>query len=196
MLTYSQGGLMTTDKNTSRSAPAYQEYASDILANRSYRAMTLAERGLWDTLRKECWVNGSVPSSKIELAKYLGLPHEKIVEVLTPNLMKWFKELGSDLICPELDSYRLALEDRRQRLSDGGRNGGRKTQASRRNNNEPSLEARVKPLSRDETSRDEEKGRESSKKSLIIGETDKWLEDYGDGKPTQDNAYFRQSKGY
>ena len=187
---------MTTDKNTNRAAPAYQEYASDILANRSYRAMTLAERGLWDTLRKECWVNGSVPSSKPELAKYLGIPQDMANELLTPNLMKWFKVLGSDLSCPELDSYKLALEDRRQRLSDGGRNGGKKTQASRRNNNEPSLEARVKPLSRDETNRDEEKGRESSKKSLVIGETDKWLEDYGDGKPTQDNAYFRHSKGY
>ena len=187
---------MATDKNTNRAAPAYQEYASDILANRSYRAMTLAERGLWDTLRKECWVNSSVPSSKPELAKYLGIPQDMANELLTPNLMKWFKVLGSDLSCPELDSYKLALEDRRQRLSDGGRNGGKKTQASRRNNNEPSLEARVKPLSRDETSRDGEKGRESSNRSLVPGETDKWLEDYGDGKPTLDNVYFRHSKGY
>ena len=63
---------MSTHKARKRPAPAYQEYASDILANRSYRAMTLAERGLWDTIRKECWVNGSVSSSKPELAKYLG----------------------------------------------------------------------------------------------------------------------------
>ena len=187
---------MTTDKNTSRAAPAYQEYASDILANRSYRAMTLAERGLWDTLRKECWVNGSVPSSKIELAKYFGLPHEKIVEVLTPNLMKWFKELGSDLICPELDSYRLVLEDRRQRLSDGGRNGGRKTQASRRNNNEPSLEARVKPLNRDETSRNEQIRRGSTKENLSMEEHKEWLEDLENGKPPLPNDYLNQSKRY
>ena len=69
---------MATDKNTNRAAPAYQEYASDILANRSYRAMTLAERGLWDTIRKECWVNGSVPSSKPELAKYLGVRRQRV----------------------------------------------------------------------------------------------------------------------
>ena len=158
--------------------------------------MSLAERGLWDTIKKECWVNGSVPSNKIELAKYLGLPVEKVMESMTPNLMTSFKVVDSDLICPELDGYRLQIEDRRQRQSDGGKNGGKKAQSNRRNENEASLEARVKPLSRDETSRDEERGRESSKKSLVIGETDKWLEDYGDGKPTQDNAYFRQSKGY
>ena len=28
-----------------RKAPAYQEYASDILANRTYRLMTLQEKG-------------------------------------------------------------------------------------------------------------------------------------------------------
>jgi hypothetical protein len=123
---------MPTDKKRNRPAPAYQEYASDILANRSYRAMTLAERGLWDTIRKECWVNGSVPSSKTELAKYLGLPPDKINELFTPNLMKWFKQLGSDLVCPELDAYRLVLEGRSQSMSIGGGNGGRKTQENRR----------------------------------------------------------------
>ena len=38
---------MTTIKTSDRPAPAYQEFASDILANRSFRAMSLAERGLW-----------------------------------------------------------------------------------------------------------------------------------------------------
>ena len=187
---------MATDKNTNRAAPAYQEYASDILANRSYRAMTLAERGLWDTIRKECWVNGSVPSSKPELAKYLGIAQEMANELLTPNLMKWFKVLGSDLSCPELDSYKLALEDRRQLLSDGGRNGGKKTQASRRNNNGPSLEARVKPLSRDETSRNEQIRRGSSKENLSMEEHKEWLEDLENGKPPLPNDYLNQSKRY
>ena len=187
---------MATDKNTNRAAPAYQEYASDILANRSYRAMTLAERGLWDTIRKECWVNGSVPSSKPELAKYLGIPQDMANELLTPNLMKWFKVLGSDLSCPELDSYKLALEDRRQRLSDGGRNGGRKTQASRRNNNEPSLEARVKPLSRDETSRNEQIRRGSTKENLSMEEHKEWIEDFENGESPLPNGYLNKSNRY
>jgi hypothetical protein len=187
---------MPTDKRRNRPAPAYQEYASDILANRSYRAMTLAERGLWDTIRKECWVNGSVPSSKTELAKYLGLPPDKINELFTPNLMKWFKELGSDLVCPELDAYRLVLEGRSQSMSIGGGNGGRKTQENRRNKTKATLEARVKPLSREETNGDEKKGRESSKENILSDEDRRWLQEYGDGKPPTTNDYLKQSKGH
>lgn len=186
---------MLTEKMTTRSAPAYQEYASDILANRAYRAMTLAERGLWDTIRKECWVNGSVPSSKPELARYLGLSLDKVNELLTPNLMKWFKVLNTDLICPELDEYRLLIEHRRQRLSAGGRNGGIKSQANRRTSGEATHQASVKPLSRDETSRDETRGEGSSNKNILSVEDKKWLRGYGDGKPPQSNEYRRQSRG-
>lgn len=41
-------------ENLERDLPAYLEYASDILSNVNYRLMSLAERGLWDTMRKEC----------------------------------------------------------------------------------------------------------------------------------------------
>ena len=187
---------MPTDKTRNRPAPAYQEYASDILANRSYRAITLAERGLWDTIRKECWVNGSVPSSKPERAKYLGLPPEEINKLLTPNLMKWFKELDSDLMCPELDAYRLVLEDRSQSMSKGGSNGGKKPQENRRNKTEATIEAKVKPLSREETRRDEKRVRESSKENIHNYEDRKWLQEYGDGKPPTTNDYLKQSKGH
>ena len=187
---------MSDDKSTNRPAPAYQEYASDILANRSYRAMTLAERGLWDTIRKECWVNGSVPSSKTELARYLGLPFEKVSELFTPNLMQWFKVHNNDLVCPELDAYKLILEDRRQRLSTGGSKGGRKTQANRRISSKGTPEASLKPLSRDETSRYEQSGEGSSKKNLLSDEDKKWLKGYGDGKPPQPSEYLKQSRGY
>jgi hypothetical protein len=187
---------MSDYKKSNRPAPAYQEYASDILANRAYRAMTLAERGLWDTIRKECWVNGSVPSSKPELARYLGLPHDIVNELLTPNLMKWFRVLNNDLICPELNAYRLEIEGRRQRMSDGGRSGGRKTQSNRRNISEAPLQAKVKPLSRDEMSRDEQRGGESSNKNILSDEDEEWLKGYGDGKPPQPSEYLKQSRGY
>jgi hypothetical protein len=191
-----KGVLMSTNKTVCRPAPAYQEYASDILANRSYRAMSLAERGLWDTIKKECWVNGSVPSHKPELAKYLGLPLENVIELMTPNLMTSFKVVDSDLICPELDGYRLQIEDRRQRQSVGGKNGGKKAQSNRRNENEASLEARVKPLSRDETSRNEQKRRESSKENLSMEEHKEWIEDYENVKPPSPNDRLNQFKRY
>ena len=187
---------MPNNKTTYRPAPADQEYASDILANRSYRAMSLAERGLWDTIKKECWVNGSVPSNKPELAKYLGLPLEKVIELMTPNLMTSFKVVDSDLICPELDGYRLQIEDRRQRQSDGGKNGGKKAQSNRRNENEASLEARLKPLSRDETSRNEQKRRGSSKENLSMEEHKEWIEDFENGESPLPNGYLNKSNRY
>lgn len=187
---------MTNEKKSNRPAPAYQEYASDILANRSYRSMSLDERGLWDTIRKECWVNGSVPSSKTELAKYLGLPQDKLDAALTPNLMRWFKVQNSDLTSPELDAYRLEVEDRRRRMAEGGRSGGRKTQENKRISPEAPLKPLVKPLSRDEMSRDEKSGEGSSNKKPISDDHKEWLDGFGDGKPSQLNEYRKQSRGY
>ena len=62
-----------TSSTKKRDAPAYQGYASDWLANRKWRLMSLGERGLLDTMRKECWVNRSVPSNVEEIAKIFNL---------------------------------------------------------------------------------------------------------------------------
>ena len=105
---------MTAIKTSKRPAPAYQEYASDILANRSYRAMSMAERGLWDTIRKECWVNGSVPSSVPVLAKYLGIDANHLQQLLSPTLISWFNITNEDITSPEIDTYRLKIELQRQ----------------------------------------------------------------------------------
>jgi hypothetical protein len=114
----------------------------------------------------------------------------------TPNLMTSFKVVDSDLICPELDGYRLQIEDRRQRQSVGGKNGGKKAQSNRRNENEASLEARVKPLSRDETSRNEQKRRGSSKENLSMEEHKEWIEDYENVKPLLPDDNLNQFKRY
>ena len=66
-----------------RDAPAYQEYASDWLANRKWRLMSLGERGLLDTMRKECWVNRSVPSNIEEIAKIFNLQEDEVSKCLT-----------------------------------------------------------------------------------------------------------------
>ena len=52
--------------------PAYQEYASTMLADISFRSMNLEERGLLYTLRLECWANGSLPSDITTLSIVLG----------------------------------------------------------------------------------------------------------------------------
>jgi len=187
---------MITMKSSNRPAPAYQEYASDILANRTYRAMTLAQRGLWDTIRKECWVNGSVPSSIPELAKYLGLDMNEVTKLMDSKLMAWFEKNNADLTCPEIDAYRLKIELQRQSMSNGGRNGGKKTQANRRKEGEATLEGRVKALSRDESNRDELNGEEFSKENIDMREHSAWIDEFQNTKSSSSSSYLMQSKGY
>lgn len=112
-----------------RKAPAYQEYAADVLSNREFRIATLAERGLIYTLRNECWVNGSVPSDKEKLAKYLGVSIDAIETNLTASVMNQFVVVGEALRCPELDDYRNHLQDIREKQSKGGKKGALTTNA-------------------------------------------------------------------
>jgi hypothetical protein len=187
---------MTAIKISKRPAPAYQEYASDILANRSYRAMSMAERGLWDTIRKECWVNGSVPSSVPVLAKYLGIDATHLQQLLSPTLISWFNITNEDITSPEIDTYRLKIELQRQGMSEGGRNGGRKSQENRRKKDEATLEGRVKPLSRDEKRGEELNRKESSKEVINIEDHKAWIDDFDRTTPPSSNLYLKQSKGY
>ena len=48
-----------------RKPPAYQEYASSMLANRAFRLMDASTRGVFYTMRLELWAN--------DTQKWLGL---------------------------------------------------------------------------------------------------------------------------
>lgn len=105
-----------------RDAPAYQEYAASILAQIPFRTMTFQDRGLLYTMRLECWVNGRLPSTNIDLAKVLGMPVSEIAQSL-PVVMPYFEIVDNFIICPELDSYRAHLADRKLKQSKGGKLG-------------------------------------------------------------------------
>lgn len=137
-----------------RPAPAYQEYASDILANAQYRMMTLSERGLLYTMRKECWVNGSIPANPNDLASYLKFEVQEIQTCLSKKVLSFFKAQEESLICPELEQYRQMLEDRNRKMSEGGKKGGKTTQ-NRHRGKQSTPEPTIKPLSRSEMSGDE-----------------------------------------
>ena len=71
-----------------RPPPAFQEYASDTLANIEFRLLSLPERGLRATMRLECWVNVYVPANPQELAK-----------IKQQNLAhRWF--VRAEAVCP------------------------------------------------------------------------------------------------
>ena len=179
-----------------RPPPAFQEYASDMLANYQYRMMTLAEKGLFDVLRRECWVNQQVPFAPVELSAYLGIQLSEIEKNLTTRVLAFFKEKNHSLTCPELDSYKTMLLQRKEKIANGGRIGGKTTQA-RHKFFKGTLESTLKALSREEISRDE--SNKDEKKSLEKGitkeEQDEWVSDY-DSSPECSASYLTASNGH
>jgi uncharacterized protein YdaU (DUF1376 family) len=106
-----------------RKPPAYQEYAATILADRNFRLMTLAERGLFFSMRLECWQNGEVPAIDNDLAKYLGYEVSEIKIALTSRVKSFFMLNDSSFNSPELEDYRQHLDERKTKQSEGGRRG-------------------------------------------------------------------------
>jgi hypothetical protein len=122
--------------DSKRPPPAYQEYAATMLADRGFRSMSAAERGVLFTMRLECWVNGSVPADPTSLARVLGIEVAEVKRALTPRVLRHFDEAMHDeervLVCPQLDDYRRQLEERQSRMSAGGRRGAVHTNQARR----------------------------------------------------------------
>jgi len=112
-----------------RPAPAYQEYASSIIASIEFRSANMAARGLWWTLRLECWANGKVPSDPKRLARVLGVTDD--LAPLLAEIASFFEDDGEYLTCPELENYRNELNERRSKQSAGGKSGAEKTNASK-----------------------------------------------------------------
>ena len=108
-----------------RDAPAYQEYAAAMMANARYRLMTLAQRGLLDTLRRECWVNAGLPDKPETLAKMLGFDVAEINAAL-PAVMPFFAIKGGLIVCPELDDLRATYADRQERQAADGKRSAEK----------------------------------------------------------------------
>ena len=178
-----------------RRAPAFQEYAADMLANAHYRMMSLEEKGLLHVLRNECWVNDRIPSKHDELARYLGLEVEKVAMCLSSRVMTFFIFKNEFLICPELDSYRAKLNEKSNKLSAGGSKGGRRTQENNKKN-KASLEASLKLLSRDESNKEEKKLDDFRSLDKGISEqlSDPWIDEY-DASPDASILYINASRG-
>ena len=178
-----------------RPAPAYQEYASDMLANAKYRMMSLSERGLLDTMRKECWVNHKIPKNPEDLARYLGFELKEINQNLTEKVLGFFKEIDNELICSELEDYRQNQKERERKMSEGGRRGGKNTQ-DKIKSDKGTLQATIKPLRRDETSRNELSGGEIRllEGEITNTEIDPWVVEY-EKAPAAGISYLKASRG-
>lgn len=168
---------------TKRDLPAYLEYASDMLANINYRLMDLSERGLWDTMRKECWVNGKIPSKVEDLARILNLPLDVIKTNLTDRVVSFFLQSDGFFTSPELDNFKAMKLNSRDAMAIGGARGGRKTQNDIREA-KGTLKGGHKPLNRNEMNRSEWKRKESPRSVDLSPEHQEWIDDY-EGKKNE-----------
>jgi len=113
-----------------RDPPAFQEYAANMMACTDYRVLDMPLRGMLMSMRLECWVNRTVPSSPRVLAKVLGCDL-KLAERAIAELVAFFTVDGDKLRCPELDRYRAHLDEESRKKSEGGKAGAAKTNAAR-----------------------------------------------------------------
>ena len=121
--------------------PAYMEYAANILAKREWRSMTLAERGLWISMKLECWPNQGIPADETQLSHYLRISEDELRHNL-PQVMWHFDSTSEDIFCPSLEKYRDEQDARIAKQAAGGKRGAAKTNAKRSN---PPAEALIQP---------------------------------------------------
>jgi|ERR1039457_211591 hypothetical protein len=113
-----------------RSAPAFQEYAAQMIAQLPFRTMTLQHRGLLYTMRLECWVNMRLPQNPDALAKVLGFDVGEVAGSLAA-VMPFFEVVDGFIISPELEQYRTYLAERKIKQSQGGKRGSAITNTKR-----------------------------------------------------------------
>ncbi len=183
-----------------RDPPAYQEYAASTLANRNFRLMTLAERGLFHTLRLECWQNSQVPATINELAKYFGFDAGDIKGALSEKVKSFFSEENGLFTCPELEDYRQHLKEIRANQSKGGKKGAAITNAKINKPRKPTNISNVgKSSSNSQVPRQLgvrslvklSSVKQSQAQSLESNINDGWVNDYDQAEHSVDNEYSR-----
>lgn len=172
--------------------PAFQLYASDMLASQFFKRASLVERGLLLTMLAEVWVNGTVPADARQLALTLGISAQAVESAMGALVRAHFREAPQgegeepQLYSPDLEGQKQHLSERRRKLRAAGQKGGRATQARERNSEsgragpQAGLEASLKPLSRGEKKREDsfQGGAMNENKGNAVGADDPWLKAY------------------
>ncbi|MBT8582655.1 YdaU family protein [Polynucleobacter paneuropaeus] len=106
--------------------PAYQEYPADILNNESFIQMSMAERGLYWTLRMYGWKNSTLPSNYKALSKLVGLSLEEFESLYKEHVCLFFCpsiDIEGRMVCPALEGYKEKLLADREKRSAAGKKG-------------------------------------------------------------------------
>lgn len=181
-----------------RNPPAFQCYAASLIADRNYKLMSPAERGLFMSMYLDSWVNSRLPADTKELAKYLGFEEECIRLNLTDKVLHFFKKDGEDYICPELEDYRKTLVDRNLAKAMGGKKGAELKKQKRAmdellNKGQPIGYPQGIPLGPlDKTKTIQNNTNSLLGKNVLSAEHQAWVDDYNDESA---DDYLRASKG-
>lgn len=111
------------DFRRTKENPGLMIYPADMLSSRRYQTMSAEERGVLDSIRNECWVNGSVPANKALLAKILLLEIDEVRRGLTERVLHYLDEENGEFTMPDVERYRAEKEEVRRKQSQGGKKG-------------------------------------------------------------------------
>jgi uncharacterized protein YdaU (DUF1376 family) len=114
-----------------KDVPYFPCYAANILSSRSYRLMSLSERGLWISIWMECWINGGVPANFKEMAKILNFPEDEVRHAFSSLHSTFIHEESGQYISKELNEYRSGYEERREKQRLGGIKGSERKKEKR-----------------------------------------------------------------
>ena len=107
----------------------YPWYVDKWRSNRKVARMTPAERGIYRELLDECWLEGSIPSDPDELCEIAHCTRAEL-DVAWPAIWKCFSERADGrFVNAKIAAVLLAQAEALARQKDGGRRGGKSTQA-------------------------------------------------------------------
>ena len=117
-------------------SPWYPEFAANNMANIVYRIQTLQERGLLLSMKNECWVNDRLPENTELLSRILGFT-EKEVRLSLPGVMSFFAVSEGYIFCPELESKKKELFEKKEKAKINGARGAAITNGKRKGPKSP-----------------------------------------------------------
>ena len=175
-----------------KDVPYFPFYAANIMSNRAFRLMSLKERGLFITLLIECWVNGSIPSDFVDMAKILGLTFDEVKSAYTNLQSAFFHQQGGQIISHELEGYRKGYLETREKQRLGGIKGAKQKKNKEKGGGEGIPEGQPKG-SLDYINSNSFKSNQRVGSEAIDAKDKAWVEVY-DNAPDA-FAYLKASRG-
>ena len=172
-----------------KDVPYFPFYAANIMSSRSFRLMSLKERGLLITIMMDYWINGSVPSDFADMAKILGMTIDDVKFSYTNRQLTFFHVEEGQLISKELEGYRQNYLDMREKQRLGGLKGAKNKKD--KNVRLPKGQPQGEPEgSLSQINSNSFKSNQLTKKELTDEEFDAWLDDASNA-PNISNHYLK-----